>query len=117
MLLALIVRTRPHRHRETRAELDFALAAAAMDCKVEVYFMSGALLQLASVMDSAKALLPGGYPAWAAVPDLSETRFYADESSLQRFRDDGLKWIHPVEALDADTMRQRWRRCDRVVVI
>ena len=29
MRLALIVRTCPHRHRETRAELDFALAAAA----------------------------------------------------------------------------------------
>lgn len=117
MHLALIVRTRPHRHRETRAELDFALAAAAMDCTVEVYFMGGALLQLASVTDSEKALLPAGYPAWAAVPDLAETRFYADESSLQRFRDDGLHWIHPVEALDADTMRRRWRRCDRVVVI
>jgi sulfur relay (sulfurtransferase) DsrF/TusC family protein len=117
MLLALIVRTRPHRHRETRAELDFALAAAAMDCKVEVYFMGSALLQLASGRDSEKALLPGGYAAWAAVPDLAETRFFADEGSLRRYRDSGLQWIHPVEGLDAAGMRKHWRRCDRVVVI
>lgn len=117
MCLALIVRTRPHRHRETRAELDFALAAAAMDCSVDVYFAGDALLQLARGKDSEGALLPGGYPAWAAVPDLAETRFFADESTLQRCRDAGLQWIHPVEGLDAEALKTHWRRCDRVVVI
>jgi hypothetical protein len=40
--LALLVRSRPYRHRAARADLDLALAAAALDFDLEVYFLGGA---------------------------------------------------------------------------
>ena len=64
--LALIVRDPPFAHRAARADLDVALAAAAMDFRLEIFFFGQAIMQLALERDCRDAMLPAGYRAWAA---------------------------------------------------
>jgi sulfur relay (sulfurtransferase) DsrF/TusC family protein len=115
--LALIVRGHPWQHRAARADLDLALAAAAMDFGLDVYFLGEALMQLAADRDSETALLPPGYRAWAALPELAEARFYAEREWLDRCADAAIELILPVSALSADQMQARWRRCRHVLVV
>jgi sulfur relay (sulfurtransferase) DsrF/TusC family protein len=116
-VLALIVRGHPWHHRAARADLDLALAAVAMDIDLEVYFLGGALMQLAAHRDSEDALLPPGYRAWAALPELAEARFYAEREWLDRCADAAIELILPVRALSAGQMRAGWRRCRHVLVV
>jgi sulfur relay (sulfurtransferase) DsrF/TusC family protein len=115
--LALIVRGHPWRHRAARADLDLALAAAAMDFGLEVYFLGGALMQLAADRDSEAAMLPPGYRAWAALPDLAEVRYYAESEWLKRCEHAAIELILPVQALSADKMQAGWRRCRHALVV
>jgi sulfur relay (sulfurtransferase) DsrF/TusC family protein len=115
--LALIVRGQPWHRRAARADLDLALAAAAMDYGLEVYFLGGALMQLAANRNSEAAMLPPGYRAWAALPDLAEMRLYAEREWLQRCEGAAIELILPVQALSIDEMRTGWRRCRHVLVV
>lgn len=115
--LALIVRGQPWHRRAARADLDLALAAAAMDYGLEVYFLGGALLQLAADRDSESALLPPGYRAWAALPELAEMRLYAEREWLKRCERAAIELILPVRAVSADEMQAGWRRCRHVLVV
>lgn len=115
--LALLVGMRPHQHRETRAELDMALAAAAMDWTIEVHFLGSAVMQLAAARDSINAMLPPGYRGWAAVPDLSDAEFFAETDWLERCTARGIELAVPVAGLASFQMQQRWRQCDRVLAI
>lgn len=115
--LALLVRDRPYRRRAARAELDTALAAAAMDFDLELYFLGGAVLQLADGRDPSAALLPPGYRGWSALPDLTEVRAYADAGWLQRCARDGIGLVLPVQGLDPAAMAQRWRACSHAVLL
>ena len=115
--LALIVRGQPWQHRAARADLDLALAAAAMDFGLEVYFLGGALMQLAADRDSEAALLPPGYQAWAALPELAEARFYAEPEWLDRCADAAIELILPASPLSVDQMQAGWRRCRHVLVV
>ena len=115
--LALIIRSRPYAHRAARADLDFALAAAAMGVELEIFFMGDALLQLADQRDPKGALLTPGYRAWAALPDLVDTRLFAEAQWAERFRDSGIDLIMPIESLSRDRMRQAWRDCSQVMVL
>ena len=115
--IALIVRSRPFAHRATRADLDFALAAAAMDFELEIYFVGDAVLQLADQRNVDGAMLPPGYRAWAALPDLVSTRVFAEELWTERCREKGVGLILPVEGLPKQQMSQAWRDCPRVMVL
>lgn len=115
--LALLVRSRPHTSRETRAQPDLALAAAALDYRLEVYFLGGAVLQLARERDSAAAMLPPGYRAWAAVGELSEARFFGEAAYVQRLEEQGIGLLVPVDGLPPAVMSRRWRDCDHVVAL
>lgn len=115
--LALLVRGAPHRHRETRAEPDLALASAALEYQLEIYFLGKAVMQLAAGKRCADALLPAGYRAWAAVPELSAARFFAETGWLDPLEEQGVELEFPVERLDAESMRLRWRGCDHVMVL
>lgn len=113
----MIVRSRPYAHRAARADLDFALAAAAMDFELEIYFVGDAVLQLADQRNSGGAMLPPGYRAWAALPDLVSTRVFAEELWTERCRERGISLLMPVEGLPAQQMSQAWRDCPRVMVL
>ena len=67
--------------------------------------------------DDTAALLPPGYRAWAALPDLAEARFYAEREWLDRCADAAIELILPVSALSVDQMQAGWRRCRHVLVV
>jgi sulfur relay (sulfurtransferase) DsrF/TusC family protein len=115
--LALIVRGAPYGRRAPRADLDLALAAAALDFELEVYFVGEALLQLAAERDGTAAWLPPGYRAWAALPDLSEVRMYGELEWLQKCERSGIELAVPVKGLDPDQMRSGWRSCRHALVV
>lgn len=113
----LLVTNGPFAGRAARADLDVAMAAAAMGHRLEVYFLRDALLQLSTAADGAAALLPAGLRAWSALPELGEVRIFAEQGRLDRWRDLGLVFPLPVEALDEDGMRTRWRTAEKVMVV
>lgn len=115
--LALLVRGGPYRQRAARADLDFALAAAALDFDLDLYFLGAALLQLAAGRDGAAALLPAGYRAWGALPDLTRLRAYAEREWLERCARHSIELLLPVQALDAVDMTGRWRRCRHALLL
>lgn len=115
--LALIVRGHPWSQRAARADLDLALAAAAMNYTLEVYFLGSALMQLAETRDGKPAMLPAGYRAWAALPDLAEVAVFADPEWLRQCDRAAIQLILPVQPLSAEAMQSGWRRCDHILVI
>jgi len=114
--MGLIVRHPPWRQRAARADVDLALAAAAMDFRIEVYFLGSALLQLAAERDSRLALLPTGYRAWASLPGLSDVRVYAEQAWLDECRRRGIPLLLDPEPLSPAAMRDGWRRCRHVLM-
>jgi sulfur relay (sulfurtransferase) DsrF/TusC family protein len=114
---ALIVRGHPWSQRAARADLDLALAAAAMNYSLEVYFLGTALMQLADVRDSKPAMLPAGYRAWAALPDLAEVAVFAEPEWLRCCDRAAIRLILPVQPLSAEAMQSGWRRCNHILVI
>jgi sulfur relay protein TusC/DsrF len=116
-MLALLVTQPPHAQRESRAELDVALAAAAMDCTLEIFFIDEGLLQLAEERNPAAALMPPGLKGWGALPDLADVRVFAERENLSRCRALGIDLILPVEALAASEFRRRWRSARHAMVL
>ena len=115
--LALLVVSGPFARRAARAELDVALAAAALDYRLELYFSGEGLLQLARERDAVPALLPPGARGWAALPELGEVRAFAREDELARCEQLGIALILPVEPLPAALFRDRWRRAAQALVL
>lgn len=115
--VALLVRSGPGRSRESRAEVDLALAALAMDANLDVFFIGDAILQLAASKDSHAAELPAGYKAWSALPDLGEARVFAESSWVRRCEQLGIELCTAVEPLGFARMKRDWRRCDQVLVV
>ena len=115
--LALIVRGAPYERRVARSDLDIALAAAALDITISVYFQGCSVMQLAAKRNVSEALLPAGYRAWAALPDLSGARIYAEQNWLDLCRTAGLDLVLPVTAMSEPDMKRYWRNCDHVLVL
>jgi sulfur relay (sulfurtransferase) DsrF/TusC family protein len=115
--LALLVAAAPFARREPRAELDVALAAAALDARLEVFFLGDALLQLARERDVAPAGLAAGYRGWAALPELGDVRVFAEAAAVERCRAAGIDLVLPVETLAAEDLRRRWRCAARAMVL
>lgn len=115
--LALIFRNAPYRGRAPRADLDLALAAAALDLTVEIYLLGPALLQLAADLQPDAAGLPAGYRAWAALPELTETVVYGEKAWVDYFSRMRTELILPARALSAPQFRTHWRRHDHAMVI
>ena len=111
---ALLVNAAPHGTRESRAELDVALAALSLDFGVDVYFNGAAILQLAGSMEPAAALLPPGYRGWAALKDLGDARLFAEVEWVRRCSEQGIELIGPPRGLTATEMASHWRACDKV---
>jgi len=114
--LALLVRLPAWRHRAARADLDLALAAAAMDIPLEVYFLGAAVLQLAAERDSRPALLPPGYRAWATLSDVAGARVFAERAWLDRCASRSIPLILSPRALGPAELRDRWRQCRHVLM-
>jgi len=115
--LAIIVRNAPYRERIARADLDFALAAAALDFSVRVFFQGHSVMQLVAQRDVSEAMLPSGYRAWAALPELADARVFAESSWLDTCLLRGITLEMPVEALSPSQMEISWRGCDHALVL
>ncbi len=115
--LALLVQGRPYRNRASRADVDLALAAAAMDFELCVYFSGAAILQLAARRDCGTALLPPGYRAWAALPELAETVIFGEKAWVDYCRQMNIELVLPARALSPPEFRVRWRRHDQALVV
>lgn len=115
--LALIVRDPPFAQRAARADLDVALAASAIDFRLEIFFLGEAVMQLALERDGQAAMLPAGYRAWAALPELAEARMYAETAWLECCERRMIPLLVPVEPLSTAAMSARWRRCQHVMMI
>jgi sulfur relay (sulfurtransferase) DsrF/TusC family protein len=115
--LGLLVKSGPYVGRESRAELDMALAAASLDFTVEVYFLGDAVLQLANNKSGNTAQLPAGHRGWSALPGLGEVEIFAESAWLRRCERLGVELVLPAEGVGFARMKQNWRRCDQVVVI
>jgi tRNA 2-thiouridine synthesizing protein C len=115
--LALLITTPPYGDRDPRAQLDVALAAAALDRRLELFFLGDGLLQIVRERDPRSALLSPGYRGWAALPDLAETRWYAEREALGGFAERGVALLVPVEPLPAAELARRWRRAPHAMVL
>jgi sulfur relay (sulfurtransferase) DsrF/TusC family protein len=112
--IGLLVRSAPGASRESRADLDVALAALSLDRQIDVYFIGAAVLQLARNLDSAAAQLPPGYKAWAALHELGDVRLFAESSWLARCSAGANDLIGPPAGLDSAQMALHWRSCNAV---
>ena len=115
--LAFIVSSKPYEQRVARANIDLALAAAALDIEVRVYFSGSSIFQLAAERHTEIALLPAGYRAWTALPSLAEVRIYVEQRWLDICIAMGVELSTPVEALNSSGMKRSWRNCRHVMVI
>ena len=115
--LALIARNPPWACRAARSDVDVALAAAAMDFTLEIYFLGAALMQLAAERDTTEAMLPAGFRAWSALPELSEVTFFGEREWLKRCDRAAIRLLLPVQSLSAEAMQSRWLGCQHVWVL
>jgi len=122
--LGLVVRSPVYEQRSPRTQLDVALLAATLDFRLSLYFVDAAVLQLVQGTepkpDTASALLPGGYRAWASLPDLfeqTELNAFAEPECLERLRRLGMQTCLPLQAGTAAEMRLDWAACDKVLVL
>lgn len=115
--LALIVQGSPYRDRVARVDVDMAIAAATLDFNVRIYFQGLSVMQLIAQRNPSEALLPKGYRAWAALPDLGSVRFFAERQWLDHCLAGELTLVLAVEALSDSEMRRSWRSCDHVLVL
>jgi sulfur relay (sulfurtransferase) DsrF/TusC family protein len=115
--LALLLRGGAYAHRSARADVDFALAAAALDFSLEVYFLGDAITQLAVGRKPDAARLPPGYRAWASLPELGQARLFAERTWLDRCEQRGIRPLAGLEGLERDELRARWRRCSHALVL
>ena len=115
--LALLVATPPYAGRDARSELDVALAALAMEQRLELYFTGAGLLQLVREREPRPARLPAGYRGWAALPDLGDVGVFGEADGLRRLARLGLETELPVTPLAATELAQRWRAAARAMAL
>lgn len=114
--LGLVVRSGPFSGRSARDQLDVALAAAALDCEVELYFLGPGLLQLLADHEPGRAALPRGSKGWKSLPSLAEVRGYATPDALAALPAQDALLLRLVPLTLAD-MAVRWPSCDQVLVL
>jgi sulfur relay (sulfurtransferase) DsrF/TusC family protein len=115
--LGLVVRQGPYSERSARAQLDVALAAAALELPLEIFFIGEGIWQLAAARDSTAALLPRGLKGWAALPDMTSVRYFALEDSCSGRVDPRVDAGVHLESLDGNAMAARWRACSQVMAL
>jgi sulfur relay (sulfurtransferase) DsrF/TusC family protein len=115
--LGLIIRGAPYGKRTPRSDVDLALAAAALDFRLDLFFLGESVLQLLADRAPEDSRLPAGYRAWASLPELAEARFYVEEDRFEACAGKGLTLALPVTPLSAGQMPDIWRRCQQVLVL
>jgi hypothetical protein len=115
--LALVVRQGPYEQRSPRAQLDVALAAAALEIPLEIYFLGDGVWQLAVQRSTRPANLPRGLKGWAALDQMTQVMFFAEVGRYQNMQELGVETVVPLKALDNGAMADRWRDCRQVMAL
>lgn len=115
--IGLVVRTGPYGQRSARAQLDVALAVAALEQPLRLYFLGDSVLQLLLSRDPAEAHLPPGYRAWAGLPELTRVSAFAEPVWVGWLQEGPFQAALPVAAASRSHMQRDWRACSRVMVL
>jgi hypothetical protein len=115
--IGLVLRSVPYEQRSARAQLDVALAAAALEQPLQLYFLGDSVLQLLCDRGPAAAQLPAGYRAWASLPELTPVSAFAETAWVEWLQRGNLELSLPLRAASRHQMRADWSACHRVVVL
>ncbi len=116
--LGLVVRQGPGNGRGDREQVDFALAAAAMEIELELFFLGEGLLQLIDTRTAdPEHGVPPGHRAWAALPEMTALRAFAEDGVVAQWQGQGISLLLPVEPLSAAEMNARQLECHRMLVL
>ena len=113
----LIVRSGPFRGRSSRDQLDVALAAASMDCDLELFFSGEGILQLMTERSPASAGLPAGIRGWKALPGLCEVNAFSTDQTMSDHVPGGVALLLDVKTVTGAEAARRLSGCDTVLVI
>ncbi len=94
-----------------------ALAAAALELPLEIYFIGNGIRQLAGNHEPETAALPPGLKGWAAITDMTAARFFAEPDRVHHMENLRLKTTVRLESLDRAGMSRRWRNCSRMMAL
>jgi sulfur relay (sulfurtransferase) DsrF/TusC family protein len=111
--VAIVVGRPPFSVRASRSELDVALAAAALELNLELFFIGPAVWHLVEDKQPEAAGLSRGTRGWKLLPQLAPVNAWADSGWLERAG--CRKLMLPVAGLDAAAMGRRIARCDTVL--
>lgn len=111
------MRQAPYEQRSPRAQLDVALAAAALEIPLEVYFLGDGVWQLAAERSTRSADLPRGLKGWAALDQMTQVIFFAEVGRFRNMQEMGVETVVPLKALDNEAMAHRWRACRQVMAL
>ena len=117
MALGLLIRSVPYEQRSAREQLDVALAAAALDIPLRLYFQGSAVFQLLVDRDATLAQLPPGYRGWGSLPELTSVSAHAEPEWLLKLSGAGLDTVLPLTALSATEMRFDFSSCEKVLLL
>ena len=115
--LGLVLRPGPYRQRSARSQLDVALAAAALNTPLHLYFLGGAVLQLLGERNLLAARYPAGYRGWASLPELTKVCASAEPAWLDHLNGLGFSFLLDLQARTLARMRADWQSCARVLVL
>lgn len=116
-VIGLVVRPVPYAQRSARAQVDVALAAAALEQPLHLYFLGDSVLQLLSGREPPAAHLPAGYRAWASLPELTLVSAFAETAWVNWLQQARLEVALPIKAASRSQMRAGWSACHRVAVL
>lgn len=112
--LALIVRSDPLADRSARAQLDVALAAAALEVPIELFFIGAGARHLLPAAATGAAGVPSANRAWPALAGLTGVSAWAAPGIADAAAPHG-DWL--VRPLSLQDMAQRWSACRWVLVL
>jgi sulfur relay (sulfurtransferase) DsrF/TusC family protein len=116
--LALVVRSGPYQGRSARDQLDIALAAAALEHSLELFFLGPGSLQLLESHQPETAGFPRGARGWRSLPALTTVHAWVEDGEAARLSAAGEPpLLLDVEELGAAAMAERIADCDWVWVV
>lgn len=115
--LGLVVRSAPFKGRSARDQLDLALAAAVLDCSLELFFMGQGGLQLLASHDPGAAGLPRGSRGWKSLPGLTHVRAFVSSDLASELAGTGQELLLETTVVTHAEMADRLAACDQVLVL
>ena len=115
--VGLIVRSGPFKGRSSRDQLDMALAAAALELQLEIFFVGEGMLQLRAECDPRTAQLPGAGKGWKALPDLTRVNSWVADTAMTGVFSPAIEHLLEVRAISQSEIADRLAACDLAMVI